>query len=420
MNNIGDNIKNQRNKKNITQQALADELFVTRQCVSRWEQGKTLPDIVTIEKLATVFSCSVNDLIDDNSVKAITIDQAIMNKKRIRIIWITLVSSISLIVSVALGILLFGDREDLPTLTIYVGYGYIESIDTENGLIGFENISGDTLLPTYDYVNDVAAIENNRGDDIEASDLNISDKVKIRYDENADFYDITVIDSPVGESLYGIYISGTGTDYSSVDMIRASLSGVNYFMRRQDGEEAIFTTGNYYNFSFENDGYYHEYIYDIYISLNPLYDDHAYEIGVITSNGLRITETIDLSNRQSEYTVTGAFVLESSEYDYADNVDMTCNIHVSWVYPYASIEIYEYDKNNVLVNEEIIETLSELRNFEAADTALCCLVKVNTLEISGSGTSENSQVYELLLGESLDLFQSDTYGFITSEPLTYD
>jgi transcriptional regulator with XRE-family HTH domain len=52
MNNLHDNLKKLRNKAGYTQQEVADQLFVTRQCISRWEQGKTIPDIHSLDKLA--------------------------------------------------------------------------------------------------------------------------------------------------------------------------------------------------------------------------------------------------------------------------------------------------------------------------------------------------------------------------------
>ena len=33
-----------RNRENLSQEELAEKLFVTRQAVSRWENGETLPE----------------------------------------------------------------------------------------------------------------------------------------------------------------------------------------------------------------------------------------------------------------------------------------------------------------------------------------------------------------------------------------
>lgn len=51
MQSIGEVIKKYRLKCNKTQEEVGNELFVTKQAVSKWENGKTLPDIQTIRKL---------------------------------------------------------------------------------------------------------------------------------------------------------------------------------------------------------------------------------------------------------------------------------------------------------------------------------------------------------------------------------
>ena len=52
MHNIAKNIKMIRKEKGWTQQQMADHLFVTRQTISNWENGKALPDLATIEQIS--------------------------------------------------------------------------------------------------------------------------------------------------------------------------------------------------------------------------------------------------------------------------------------------------------------------------------------------------------------------------------
>ena len=44
---LNDNIKKFREEKNLTQQQLADKLYVSRQTVCRWENGSRCPDLIT-------------------------------------------------------------------------------------------------------------------------------------------------------------------------------------------------------------------------------------------------------------------------------------------------------------------------------------------------------------------------------------
>ena len=41
-------------------QQLADQLFVTRQAVSRWEQNRTQPDLATLQQLTAALGCSLD------------------------------------------------------------------------------------------------------------------------------------------------------------------------------------------------------------------------------------------------------------------------------------------------------------------------------------------------------------------------
>ncbi len=63
MSKMASNLKLFRQDKNWTQQQLADKLFVTRQAVSNWENGKTEPDADMLIKLAGVLEVDINDIL---------------------------------------------------------------------------------------------------------------------------------------------------------------------------------------------------------------------------------------------------------------------------------------------------------------------------------------------------------------------
>lgn len=52
-----------RNKNNLTQDALAEKVFVTRQAVSKWESGESIPNIETLKLLSRLFDVSINTLL---------------------------------------------------------------------------------------------------------------------------------------------------------------------------------------------------------------------------------------------------------------------------------------------------------------------------------------------------------------------
>ena len=63
MSEVANSIKKLRQKKQLSQEQLAEQLHVTRQAVSNWENGKTQPDVDTLTQLASIFDVSVERII---------------------------------------------------------------------------------------------------------------------------------------------------------------------------------------------------------------------------------------------------------------------------------------------------------------------------------------------------------------------
>lgn len=60
---IKDILKNLREKSCLTQEQLAERVLVTRQAVSRWENGETQPNTDTLKLLSREFDVSINTLL---------------------------------------------------------------------------------------------------------------------------------------------------------------------------------------------------------------------------------------------------------------------------------------------------------------------------------------------------------------------
>ena len=60
---FGDNIGYYRKKLKITQEELAERLYVSRQTVSRWETDSTFPDIDTVVSMCDLFGCDMDTLV---------------------------------------------------------------------------------------------------------------------------------------------------------------------------------------------------------------------------------------------------------------------------------------------------------------------------------------------------------------------
>lgn len=60
-----DVLKELRQRHNMTQDQLAEKLAVTRQAVSRWENGESVPNPETLKQLSALFDTSINHLLGD-------------------------------------------------------------------------------------------------------------------------------------------------------------------------------------------------------------------------------------------------------------------------------------------------------------------------------------------------------------------
>ena len=57
---VGNLIKKLRKDNNLTQKELADKLNVTFQAVSKWENGKSVPDIAQLRQISKLFSVDIS------------------------------------------------------------------------------------------------------------------------------------------------------------------------------------------------------------------------------------------------------------------------------------------------------------------------------------------------------------------------
>ena len=61
---VGNFIKEIRIKNNLTQKELAEKLGVTFQAVSKWENGKNIPDISLLKEISRLFDVNIDEILD--------------------------------------------------------------------------------------------------------------------------------------------------------------------------------------------------------------------------------------------------------------------------------------------------------------------------------------------------------------------
>lgn len=74
---FGENLYNLRKKQKISQEKLAEKIGVSRQSVSKWENGTAYPEMNRIFELCKIFHCKLNDLVNDNILDYDSLDEEV-------------------------------------------------------------------------------------------------------------------------------------------------------------------------------------------------------------------------------------------------------------------------------------------------------------------------------------------------------
>lgn len=87
---LGEQLRRAREEKGMTQQSLAEQLYVTRQAVSRWECGDRYPDLLTTKKISQILEVSLDDLLSGKEMEKVVERNPVIEKKGINNILIAL------------------------------------------------------------------------------------------------------------------------------------------------------------------------------------------------------------------------------------------------------------------------------------------------------------------------------------------
>ncbi len=77
---VGIRIKKYREKQNISQDELAEKIFVSRQTISNWENSKSYPDIKSLLLLSDIFKVSLDDFMKGDIEKI----KKLVNTQKVR------------------------------------------------------------------------------------------------------------------------------------------------------------------------------------------------------------------------------------------------------------------------------------------------------------------------------------------------
>ena len=131
-------LKKKRNELGITQQELADELFVTRQTVSRWENNLSYPNLDTLVEISNILDLSLDEFLKGEGADVVNkISNDVREKGKYQKYSITVSSVIAGIICflIILGVGRYTQNHLIdrmnPFLTTHYGYGILPAKNQE-------------------------------------------------------------------------------------------------------------------------------------------------------------------------------------------------------------------------------------------------------------------------------------------------
>lgn len=137
---FGENLINLRRQKGWSQDDLANNLNISRQAISKWENNTSKPDVDNIEKISKIFSVKIDELLNNElpNDKAVALDVKKEEKKektitivKLMIIAVIILYAISVIYKFASLLVIVNGVQKYANLN---NYHYVITTYDENGL----------------------------------------------------------------------------------------------------------------------------------------------------------------------------------------------------------------------------------------------------------------------------------------------
>lgn len=120
---IGSKLKSTRTKMGMTQEKVADEIGVSRQTISNWENNRSFPDIVSVISLSNLYSVSLDELLKEDKEMIKYLNES-TNEVKSRQKFSKLIQVMSYLLIWAMAIIVFwiGGRTDAMGYSLVVFY----------------------------------------------------------------------------------------------------------------------------------------------------------------------------------------------------------------------------------------------------------------------------------------------------------
>lgn len=140
-----DKLKNLRKEKDITQNELAKEIFVSRSLIAKFETGTVFPSREILEKIALYFDVPISELIEQDEATLVAVEAQDISKK------INLVALITILIIAA-------SYSIIGFLPIIRCYRYVYPIPPGQDYPNFEYYFVSIFSGSYNYRNPIGLI----------------------------------------------------------------------------------------------------------------------------------------------------------------------------------------------------------------------------------------------------------------------
>ncbi|MBW7477331.1 helix-turn-helix domain-containing protein [Paenibacillus oenotherae] len=112
---FGEKLKGERNKRGWSQEELAEQLFVSRQSVSKWENGQNYPSIEVIIKISDLFGLTIDELLrsDEELTKKVIKDSKQLAHPKLKLVFDLLFMLGLALMFIKIGILILNKLTEL-------------------------------------------------------------------------------------------------------------------------------------------------------------------------------------------------------------------------------------------------------------------------------------------------------------------
>lgn len=391
---FNEKIKKIRLDNNLTQEEMANKLYVSRSSIAKWEQDRGLPSVDLLYKISEKFDIKIDDLLNEEDIKFITIE----NKKKIDKLNKEKFLYISLIMFLILSLLAFtvyyfnniNRSISSPNQQKEENFKKVNSriieIDEQNNLIEvnlFQNNANikynyhDFLkIPTYNINGDLIEKPVYKKD--YCLELSFDNKLKVINNKDI-IKQIIIIETNIDDNyIYGFFLSTNKVDIiPTKSPISDFDTSYQYNNNTSFGASFIFPWCTYSGIGLNKDfvmkreylksTFYNNFIYKQIIHYSIDIDDslEVYLYALDNSkDGFYLHSIIKPSC--NKLMLNGVYIDKNLKQDSIDNkynnkysIDLEFDININFTPANNSINIYEYDKNHSLIRETNFTTYED-------------------------------------------------------------